>query len=76
MNLGLKNTPSNPSEIELIVSVRLLLDDALRRAADTTTLGLHVSVLLLDGACERALAVACDKSGITIKKTDGLAELH
>jgi hypothetical protein len=76
MNLGLNNSPSNPSEIELVVSLRLLLDDALRRAADTTTLGLHVSVLLLDGACERALAVACDRCRITIKKTDGLADLH
>lgn len=59
----------NP-EINLrLVSLRVLLGEALARVADQSALGRHTAIILLDGACEQALGIAADVCGVDIGRT-------
>ena len=50
--------------IERLLVLRALLDRANQAAADTTLVGTQVAVVLLDGACELAIQLGLDATGV------------
>jgi hypothetical protein len=61
-----------------LVRLRLLAEDAARRASDISEAGRHQALVALDGACEHSLWLAARQDGIrlTQKQQSGLPALH
>jgi hypothetical protein len=61
-----------------LVRLRLLAEDAARRASDISEAGRHQALVALDGACEHALWLAAREDGIrlTQRQQSGLPALH
>lgn len=61
-----------------LVRLRLLAEDAARRASDISEAGRHQALVALDGACEHALWLAArqDDIPLTQKQRSGLPALH
>lgn len=61
-----------------LVRLRLLAEDAARRASDISEAGRHQALVALDGACEHALWLAARHDGIrlTQRQQSGLPALH
>jgi hypothetical protein len=55
---------------ERLVELRALLQEALARTGDRSVPGRHAALVLLDGVCEYAMALACNDLGIHRKQTD------
>jgi hypothetical protein len=55
---------------ERLVELRMLLQEALARTGDRSIPGRHAALVLLDGVCEYAMALACNDLGIHRKQTD------
>lgn len=60
-----------------LVRLRLVTDDAARRADDTSEAGRHLALIALDGACEYALWLASRAQNVPLKKERaGVPELY
>lgn len=61
-----------------LVRLRLLAEDAARRAGDSSEAGRHQALIALDGACEHALWLAARHDGVRIKENQrgSLPVLH
>jgi hypothetical protein len=59
-----------------LVRLRLLTEDARRRATDASEAGRHMALIALDGACEHALWLASRAHGVSVKERAGLPELY
>jgi hypothetical protein len=59
-----------------LVRLRLLAEDARRRADDTSAAGGHLALVALDGACEYALWLASRERGVPVKERAGVPELY
>jgi hypothetical protein len=53
--------------VSALVRLRMLAEDARRRAEDTSEAGRHLALIALDGACEYALWLAARTTGVTFK---------
>jgi hypothetical protein len=54
--------------VSALVRLRMLAEDARRRAMDTSDAGRHVALIALDGACEYALWLAARTHGMPFKR--------
>lgn len=61
---------------EALVRLRILTEDALRRAEDTSEVGRHQALIALDGACEYALWLASHARGVTGNEKTTLTDLY
>jgi hypothetical protein len=61
---------------EQLLRLRQLLTEAQERAHDVSSLGRHVAVVLLDGACEIAMRLICADANIHVKETASFYELR
>jgi hypothetical protein len=59
-----------------LVRLRLLTEDARRRADDTSNAGRHLALIALDGACEYALWLASREHAVQLKERAGVPELY
>jgi hypothetical protein len=59
-----------------LVRLRLLAEDARRRADDASEAGRHLALIALDGACEYALWLASREHAIPTKERAGVPELY
>jgi hypothetical protein len=61
-----------------LVRLRLLTEDAVRRADDASEAGRHQALISLDGACEHALWLAARQAGIRLRgdQRAGVPALH
>jgi hypothetical protein len=59
-----------------LVRLRLLTEDARRRAYDTSNAGRHLALIALDGACEYALWLASREHAVQLKERAGVPELY
>lgn len=64
------------SVAERLVLLRTLFESARERARDTTDVGRHTSLILLDGACELALRHATDQLGVAKKAQTNFEALY
>ncbi|MFZ1155703.1 MAG: hypothetical protein WAN93_12450 [Solirubrobacteraceae bacterium] len=54
--------------VAALVRLRMLAEDARRRAIDTSDAGRHIALIALDGACEYALWLAARTHGVPFKE--------
>lgn len=54
--------------VSALVRLRMLAEDARRRALDTSDVGRHIALIALDGACEYALWLAARTHGVPFKE--------
>jgi hypothetical protein len=59
-----------------LVRLRLLIEDAQRRADDISEAGRHLALVALDGACEYALWLASREHTLPVKERAGVPELY
>ncbi len=64
--------------IQSLVRLRLLTEDAQRRAGDISEAGRHQALIALDGACEHTLWLAVRQDGVRLKsgQRSGVPALH
>lgn len=73
---ALADSPSPVSgDISALVSVRGLLEEAVRRTADVSVIGRRVAAVLLDGAAEAAIATALAAFNDSPRERDSYDEL-
>jgi hypothetical protein len=59
-----------------LVRLRLLTEDARRRADDISEAGRHLAVVALDGACEYALWLASREHTVPVKERASVPDLY
>jgi hypothetical protein len=59
-----------------LVRLRLLAEDARRRADDTSDVGRHLALVALDGACEYVLWLASREHAVAVKERAGVPDLY
>jgi hypothetical protein len=59
-----------------LVRLRLLTENAQRRADDISEAGRHLALVALDGACEYALWLASREHAVPVKERAGVPELY
>lgn len=64
--------PLAPSDAQRLSRLRVLLNDARRRAGDESELGLHLAIVAIDGIGELAIGLCVQHLGVAVKPREGV----